>query len=437
VWGIATERNEPESPERYCSFELSAAAGQRHDYFLTFARRLGARKLFSGEGSPRVRFAVWAPHARNVEVVFAARERPYVFDSGAGIDEARAPLPLRRGADGIWSGTLDEAFAAAEGLPYMYRITTEQGETRYRTDIFSRRQAGHGDVLPEGGAWDGRIATLDGSVSCSLIVADDTVAANLRADATRITRDDFWRHEFDRNCPVPTRLEDLIIYELHVGGLGAGRPDAGTLRDAIEFVDHLAKLGVTCVELLPIHEFSGNAGWGYGQTHHSAFESSAGSLDDYRHFVRKCHRRGIAVIQDVCYNHYDFRAERAQWEYDSTRPEHNAYYWYEGSPEDHRAPDGGYLDNGSSGFAPRYHEEVVRQQFISSAALLLDECHVDGFRVDLTQAFHRDNAQHSNGLIIGRANQFGQKLLREWSRTLRLLRPSVFLIAEDHTGWDR
>lgn len=187
---------------------------------------------------------------------------------------------------------------------------------------------------------------------------------------------------------------------------------------------------------MPINEFSGSAGWGYGQTHHFAYESSAGSLDDYRHFVRACHRSGIAVIQDVCYNHYDPDAERAQWQYDSTLPEHNSYFWYEGNSSDHPSLDGGFLDNGSSGFAPRYHETVVRQQFISSAALMLDECHVDGFRVDLTQAFHRDNTLHRNGLSIASANLFGQKLLREWTRTLRLLKPSVLLIAEDHTGWE-
>jgi 1,4-alpha-glucan branching enzyme len=62
--------------------------------------------------------------------------------------------------------------------------------------------------------------------------------------------------------------------------------------------------------------------------------------------------------------------------------------------------------------------------------------HVDGLRVDLTQAIHRDNALHADGRSIGNANSFGQKLLREWSRTLHMIRPSIMLVAEDHTGWD-
>jgi len=183
-------------------------------------------------------------------------------------------------------------------------------------------------------------------------------------------------------------------------------------------------------------EFSGNIAWGYGDSHHFCVESSAGGRDKYRHFVRECHRRGIAVIQDVVYNHFDFDVERSQWQYDSTTPEQNIYYWYEGRSSDYTSLEGGYLDNGSSGWSPRFWEEVVRQQFISSAVFLIEDMHVDGLRVDLTQAIHRDHRLHGDGRPIGSANVFGQKMLREWSRTLRMIRPTVMLIAEDHTAWD-
>jgi 1,4-alpha-glucan branching enzyme len=77
----------------------------------------------------------------------------------------------------------------------------------------------------------------------------------------------------------------------------------------------------------------------------------------------------------------------------------------------------------------------VCQQFISGAAFLLEEMHVDGFRVDLTQAIHRDNTLNADGRSVGRANIAGIKFLRQWSRTLHMLRPTAILIAEDHTGW--
>src|SRR5439155_18181781 len=111
-------------------------------------------------------------------------------------------------------------------------------------------------------------------------------------------------------------------YELHVGALGFGKPGPGTLEDAIALLPHLSDLGVNAVELLPMSEFSG-IGWGYGDSHHFVIESTAGGRDQYKHFVRACHRRGIAVIQDVGYKHFDPDADRAQWAYDSQPPEHN------------------------------------------------------------------------------------------------------------------
>jgi 1,4-alpha-glucan branching enzyme len=435
VWGIATELARAESTERYREFTLEAAPNGTEDYYLTFSRRLGARKFFGQNVKADLRFAVWAPNAQSVDVVFS--ERGYVGDDGSGIDATRPAIPLARGAGGIWTSAVVPSFSAHRGLRYMYRIVNEQGNVTYRTDIFSRAQFGRGSVDPEHQAWDGSQATLDGSKSCSVIVGQDTIASDLAPGAARVSRAVFWQDEFSPLSPVPTRLEDLVIYELHLGALGFGTNRPGNLRDGIAFLPHLAELGVNAIELMPLAEFSGAFGWGYGDTHHLVIESSAGTLDDYKFFVRACHRLGMIVIQDVCYNHYDAVAERAQSNYDSTLPEHNIYYWYEGSSADHAFPRGGYLENGSSGDAPRYHEEVVRQQFISSAALLVDECHVDGFRVDLTQAFHRDNVQIDGGFTVNAANRFGQKLLREWSRTLRLLKPDAFLIAEDHTGWNK
>ncbi|WP_306912567.1 alpha-amylase family glycosyl hydrolase [Arthrobacter sp. B3I9] len=205
----------------------------------------------------------------------------------------------------------------------------------------------------------------------------------------------------------------------------------------MEFIHHLASLGVNAVELMPVSETGGIFSWGYGDTHHFVIESSAGGRDKYKHFVRECHRNGIAVIQDVVYNHFDNTADRAQWQYDSDQPEQNIYYWYEGRSADYANPNNGYLQNGSSGRTPRLWEENVRQLFTSSAAEFADEFHVDGFRVDLTEAIHRDHRHEIDGSEVAAAQLYGQKLLREWSRTLNLIRPATMRIAEDHSGWDK
>jgi 1,4-alpha-glucan branching enzyme len=442
-WGIPTEVRDVNSVERYRQFRLRGTGAQQIErYYFTYGRRLGANKYFTGGNStPGLRFAVWAPNAQRVDVVFGKPASGYIGDDGTGIDPLQPIVTLSPSAEAFWEGGPQGDFATFKSLPYMYRIVNAQGQTVYRTDIFSRGQIGKGAINPVKSAWPGSVDTLDGTVSCSVVIDPDVVRRGFEstpagAEPDLIAAEEFWAAEFTPGLPVPTRLEDLVIYELHIGSLGFGRARPGDLSDALAFLDHITALGVNAVELLPMAEFSGNVGWGYGDSHHFCIESSAGGRDKYRHFVRECHRRGIAVIQDVVYNHYDPEAERAQWAYDSTAPEQNIYYWYEGLPSQYKFPDGGYLDNGSTGYTPRFWEEIVRQQFISSAAFLVEEMHVDGLRVDLTQAIHRDNVLHADGRSVGSANIFGQKLFREWSRTLHMIRPTAMLVAEDHTGWE-
>ncbi|HMH24589.1 MAG TPA: alpha-amylase family glycosyl hydrolase [Puia sp.] len=445
AWGIPTELSDPGTTDRLLFFSLDEAdPDQEESFYLTYKRRLGANKVYTGtdavanpDAQPGIRFSVWAPNAQSIGVVFGFPEKGYIDDAGQGIDPTKPPIPLVRGAGGIWQTAILDRFSDYEGLPYMYAMKNEQGNTVYRTDIFSRSQIGSGLMDPKTGVWPGTPETLDGTVSCSVVVDPDRIANDFATETDMVPAEEFWANEFSANRPLPAHISDLVIYELHVGALGFHHPATpGTLADAIQFLDHLETLGINAVELLPMAEFYGEIGWGYGDTHHFVIESAAGGRDQYRHFVRECHRRGIAVIQDVVYNHYDPDASRAEWQFDSVSPEHNIFYWYEGSPADYSFPEGGYIDNGSTGWAPRFWETTIRQQFISSAVFLIEEMHVDGLRVDLTQALHRDNSLHANGASVGNANLFGQKFLREWSRTLKMIHPDVMLIAEDHTGWD-
>src|SRR5258708_921258 len=92
TWVLATEVPDANSSQRYRSFALSAGATEQH-YWFAVGRRFGAQKCFPpGGAAPGLRFAVWAPQARNVEVVFArfdsAAGTPtgYIADDGAGMD---------------------------------------------------------------------------------------------------------------------------------------------------------------------------------------------------------------------------------------------------------------------------------------------------------------------------------------------------------------
>lgn len=455
-WVVVTEVSDPNSLLQTRSFVLSAAGG-RQDYWFATGRRFGAQKYTPpGAAKPGIRFSVWAPYAQSVEVVFApfpaapATPVGYIADDGTGVDPTAPVVPLTQiGTTGIWETSLAATPALADfsdfmNRLYMYRIVNEQGVATYKVDIFSRNQVGRGDDDPNGVQYAGSYLDLDGIVSCSVVSDPDLLTKDFDdtsvAKQSLIPADEFWANEVNPAKPLAQAIEDLVIYELHIGSLGFPSPSAGTLAEAMTFIDQLVELGVNAVELLPLLESDGAVQWGYGTSLFFCLQTSQGGANQLKHFIRASHQRGIAVILDVVYNHFAGSGNnRSEWGYDSdpnVAPQHNTWNWYEGMPADYPGNIlGGYLDNGSSGFTPCFWQENVRQMFTSSVAALFDDFHIDGIRVDLTDAIHNNNVLHWNGTPVGNANLFGAKFLRELTRTVLTLKPSAFLIAEDYTGW--
>ena len=97
----------------------------------------------------------------------------------------------------------------------------------------------------------------------------------------------------------PPALADGIVYELHVGTFSR----EGTFDGARARLGHLVRLGITHVELMPVAEFSGNHGWGYDGVDLYAPKASYGGPEGLKRLVDECHRRGLAVVLDVVYNH--------------------------------------------------------------------------------------------------------------------------------------
>ena len=129
----------------------------------------------AGSAAASLRFAVWAPNAQSVKVVFGKPASGYIANDGAGIDAARPLVDLSRSTDGVWRGGPQGSFETFKSLPYMYRIVNAQGQTVYRSDIFSRSQIGKGAINPAKAAWPGTVDTLDGTVSCSVVIDPDVV----------------------------------------------------------------------------------------------------------------------------------------------------------------------------------------------------------------------------------------------------------------------
>lgn len=158
-------------------------------------------------------------------------------------------------------------------------------------------------------------------------------------------------------------LSETVLYELHIGTF----TKAGTFDAAIGRLSALKDLGVTAVEVMPVAQFPGTRGWGYDGVFPSAAQNSYGGPDAFRRFVDAAHSRGLAVVLDVVYNHMGPEG--------CLLGELGPYF-----SDRHRNPWGAALNFDGPDSDP------VRAFFIQSALWWLEECRVDGLRLDATAA---------------------------------------------------
>ena len=168
------------------------------------------------------------------------------------------------------------------------------------------------------------------------------------------------------------RLAGSVIYEMHVGTF---TPD-GTLDSAIAKLDHLVSIGVDMVEVLPVNAFVGTHNWGYDGVLWYAVQESYGGPRAYQRFVDACHQRGLAVIQDVVYNHLGIAGNHL--------PNFGPYLHEDGSRS--TWGDAINLDGPMSG--------EVRRYILDNVVMWLRDYHVDGLRLDAVHALADTHATH-------------------------------------------
>ncbi|HET6582365.1 MAG TPA: malto-oligosyltrehalose trehalohydrolase [Nannocystaceae bacterium] len=167
-------------------------------------------------------------------------------------------------------------------------------------------------------------------------------------------------------------LQGQVIYELHVGTF----TQAGTWASATAELPRLAELGITMIEMMPIAEFPGRFGWGYDGVDLWAPTRIYGTPDDMRRFVDRAHALGLAVILDVVYNHFGPDG--------NIMPEYAPQFF-----TDRYANDwGAAIDFDGPRSGP------VREFFVDNACYWIDEFHLDGLRLDATQAIHDGSRRH-------------------------------------------
>lgn len=291
---------------------------------------LGARMI----EADRVRFNVWAPFAHTVTVEF--------------VDQDRLTIPMQPASDGYFEVTVEGVQALAR-----YRYLLDGKKTR--PDPASRFQ-------PEG--VHGPSAVVD-------------------PGSFRWTDGD-WRG-------VP--IEELIIYELHVGTFTR----EGTFDAMIPQLSYLKEtVGITAVELMPVAQFPGARNWGYDGAYLFAPQSTYGGPDGLKRLVDACHAIGIAVVLDVVYNHL--------------------------------GPEGNYLGDFGPYFTDRYRtpwgsaincdgpdSDHVRHYIVSNALYWVTEYHIDALRLDAIHGLFDFSATHIlkelAQAVHGQAEQLNRQIL--------------------------
>jgi len=214
----------------------------------------------------------------------------------------------------------------------------------------------------------------------------------------------------------PADNRSLVVYELLIRDFVA-RHDYETLIDTLDYLD---RLGVNAIELMPINEFEGNESWGYNPSFHMALDKYYGTINDFKWFVDECHKRDIAVILDVVYNHAFSQSPLCQlyWDNVNFRP----------------ASDNPWLNpiarhDFNVGYDFNHEAQATKDWMDRVMEYWLTEFRVDGFRFDLSKGFTQNNT-------LGNTNAWGQydasrvALIKRLSDVVWATKPSAKVILE-------
>ena len=361
-------------------YDLHLLAGGTH--YRSY-EKLGAH-LTRQEGAAGAHFAVWAPNARSVAVV---------GDFNGWHPDAN-PMRLRAEA-GVW-----EVFVPGveSGALYKYRVTPRDG----------------GDAVQKADPY--------------------AFAAELRPrTASRVW--DLSGYEWGDADWMTSRAArnghaaPISVYEVHLGSW-MRVPGAGgwlTYRDiAGRLADHVADLGFTHVELLPVAEHPLDESWGYGTLGYFAPTSRFGTPQEFMALVDTLHRRGIGVLVDWSAAHFPKDAHGLA-RFDGT-----CLYEHEDARRGEHPHWGSLIFN--------YGRREVGNFLISSALFWFEQYHLDGLRVDAVASmlyldYGREAGEWIPNAHGGNENLEAVDFLRRLNERVHAEHPAVMMVAEESTAW--
>lgn len=208
--------------------------------------------------------------------------------------------------------------------------------------------------------------------------------------------------------------DNMVIYELLLRDFTVEK----SLEAAIEKLDYLKNLGITAIELMPIQEFDGNNSWGYNPNHFFAPDKAYGTEQAYKRFVDECHKRGMAVILDVVFNHAtgQFPYSKMWWNTTSNQTAANNPYFNVTAPHPY------------SVFHDFNHEyQPTRDYFKRVLQYWITEYKIDGYRLDLTKGFTQKSSTEST------ASNYDQSridILTDYYNAAKTVKSDVMFILE-------
>ncbi len=333
------------------------------------------------DGIAGVLFSVWAPNAERVSVVGD-------FNNWDG---RRHPM-RHRGTTGVW-----ELFIPDLGPEILYKFeirNRETGQVFLKSDPYAQRY----ELRPK---------------TASIVWTEGTY--QWQDNEWMEARKDFdWQHR------------PISIYEVHLGSWKRG-PEGeflGYRELAQQLVPYVKEMGFTHIELLPVTEHPYDPSWGYQSTGYFAPTSRYGTPDDFRYFVDHCHRNGIGVFLDWVPAHFPKDAHGLA-RFDGT-----ALYEY-------ADPRLGEHQDWST-LVYNFGRNEVRAFLLSSAMFWLEECHVDGLRVDAVASMlylDYSRTEWVPNKYGGRENLEAIDFLRQLNIAVHEAQPGILMMAEESTSW--
>ena len=299
---------------------------------------------------------------------------------------------------GCWWITLSDLKADKE-YAFQYYVGTKNGEVTRLADAYARKilDPDNDPYIPISTYPDNKTYPKKGAIGIVSVF-------KIQPDTYSWQISDF----------TPPAVDNLVIYEMLLRDFTS----SNDINGALQKLDYLKSLGVNAIELMPVQEFDGNDSWGYNPCFYFAMDKAYGTDHMYKQFIDECHKRGIAVIFDVVYNHAtsNHPFARLYWDSANNKTAPNNPWFNVDAPHPY------------SVFHDFNHESSLVRTFVKrNLKFLLEEYRIDGFRFDLTKGFTQ---KQSTEATAGNYDASRIAILKDYNAAIKSVKPNAYVILE-------